>query len=92
MKNYGFIFKNALFQGPWPRVMNSWKSEDDCGKTYLDIYVVCVTQLDSPNLTFRVMLTVITRAVYLLCLSAHSGVLSPAKFFSLPKAVISGSP
>ena len=35
LKNYGFIFKNTLFQGPWPHVMNSWNSEDDCGETYL---------------------------------------------------------
>lgn len=62
------------------------------GKLTLDIYVICVIQLDSPNLTFRVVLTVITQAVYLLCLSAHSGALSPANFFSLPKVVISGSP
>ena len=62
------------------------------GKLTLDIYVICVIQLDSPNPTFRVVLTVITRAVYLLCLSAHSGALSSANFFSLPKVVISGSP
>ena len=62
------------------------------GKLTLDIYVICVIQLDSPNLTFRVMLAVITCAVCLLCLSTHSGTLSPSKFFSLPKAVISGSP
>lgn len=62
------------------------------GKLTLDIYVICVIQLDSPNLMFGVMLTIITCAVRLLCLSAHLGALSPAKFFSLPKAVISGSP